>query len=121
MASRVVVPANQPHTLASGSGVSVSTTTTLLDWFDGSAYGVLLFVVENLDPVNPLTIRLRTSEGGVRPDGKAKTLTVGANGEDSIEVGPSQVRRNYLLDAYTASPTFPTVSVNWSVVGLRRR
>jgi hypothetical protein len=100
---------------------NVSTLTTLLNWTDlGSDYSDLAFQLDNTDASNTCTLIVEASQGGTRPNDRQLTYTVPASKEGSLEIAGPNLYTYYRVTAQTASPSFPTVSIRWAVIGRRR-
>lgn len=95
----------------------VSTLTVLLDPTDfaGELVGLLLEVV-NLDPTNPVTVKLEPIPDLVHPDPvKTSTLTIAPGTSGSTELQPMILRQAFTITAQTAGPSYPVVEVQWQL------
>jgi hypothetical protein len=109
----------KPITIQSGAAVNVSTLTPLSSWIYMLDFVTGLFAVQNLDVTNNVTLIVETSQDGVHPDVVNFQATAPPGDQASYEVGPKFIRSYFRLSAVTDDP-FPTVSVNWQIVGLPR-
>jgi hypothetical protein len=119
-AFRDALTLTKPVTLQSGANVAVSTLTPLTGWINMLNFVTGLFAVQNLDLVNELQMIVETSQDAVHADVTTFLTTVPAGDQGSYEIGPKFIRTYFRLSAQTDSPGFPTVNVNWQVVGLPR-
>ena len=102
---------------AFGDPIAVSTLETILEPtdFDGQLVGLLLEVV-NLDETNTLTVKLEPIPDLLHPDpGKTATLSIAAGTSGSIELQPMILRQVFTITAQTASPSYPTVMMQWQL------
>lgn len=105
-----------------GAAQNVDTLTTLLAFTDfGSDFRALGIFLNNLDAVNPVTLVVDVSHDGTVPCvSRTQTRRIPALFQDVVEIGEPNPYTYARLAAHTDSPGFPTVSVQWAVVGLRR-
>ena len=102
--------------------ISVATLTVLKAFTNlGSSYHTLLFVLQNTDNANAVTLLVETSEDGVYPDTSVKwTVVCPAQKQASVEVGPGLLRRFWRDSAYSDGPGYATVLCKWAVRGVHR-
>ena len=104
-----------PALIASGSAV-ITTVPQVLGggFFDYGAYAPLLFVVENDDAANAVTIFFSPSGFGVYPDGNKTDQEIAApKGEGSYLVDTSL----WQFWIMTASTKVGTAAVRWKLTG----
>lgn len=120
MSSHIVVDPEayflrRPSTLFSGSNVAVSTLTPLTSWVLLIDFAKVLFVMQNLDATNNVSLIVETSEDQVHPDAEFWRATAPAGEQVSYEVGLKETRQYFRMSAVTDAPTFPAVNVNWQL------
>lgn len=98
-----------------GTPVNVSTLTEILPWtFFGSVPKALLFAVRNLDAAQTVFLLVETSEGASYIDeANSFLLEIAPETQNSFEVGPYSLRSHFRISAYTTSPAFPVVQIQW--------
>ena len=104
-------------------GTTTISTLTVLKAFTnlGSNYHTLLFVLQNTDAANAVTMTVETSEDGVYPDANLLwNITCPAGKQVSVEVGPGTTRRYWRLSATSMGPSYPEVAVKWAIRGAHR-
>ena len=110
-----------------GGGVTpVSVLTTLLPWTNfGNVYDAMSIMLEDLDTANPVTLIVDVSFNGVNPNLERRMVhQVGGNGnalpcEGSANIDSPNPFTYVRVQAFTGAG-FPTVEVNWSILGFRR-
>jgi hypothetical protein len=97
---------------------NVSTLTTLLPFTDVSDYNSVSAHLINLDATNEVTLIFDTSVGGGRPNlSKRYTATAGPGEECSIDTAMPMWAKYVRLSAQTTGPGYPTVQVQWTLLG----
>ena len=103
------------------AGEQVSTLTPLLAFTDlGSDFSALAIFLNNTDTTNTVQLIVEFSHGGTNVlESATQTKTIVASREDYVEISPPNPLTYVRISAQTLSP-FPTVNVQWSIIGLRR-
>jgi hypothetical protein len=112
-----------PESINELAGTTNVSTLTVLKAFTnlGSYYHTLLFVVQNTDNTNTVTVTIETSEDGVYADQHVLwSLSCPAQKQASLEVGPGLLRRYWRISANSQGPGYPTVALKWAVRGVHR-
>lgn len=120
-----VLPSPTPElTTIDGGTVTVSTLTPLKAFTNLLTYNSLYFYVINRDDVlgntNDVFLLVECSNDGEREDAQSWEIQIAAGKQGRVLVPPGFFTTHWRLSAYSTSPSFPTVPIQWGIKGIAR-